>query len=158
MIAHIKSTIPGIGLSSDFISGFCGETEEDHNDTLSLLQEVGFDQAFMFAYSRREKTHAHRNYVYVLYLSLSIADRCVPVLSGIRDDVPEEVKQRRLSEVIATFHATARVKAQQEVGKTHVVLVEGVCLCRFFVITFRFPPSPPSVFCLHKKKQYKPPQ
>ena len=74
MIAHIKSTIPGIGLSSDFISGFCGETEEDHNDTLSLLQEVGFDQAFMFAYSRREKTHAHRNYVYVLYLSLSIAD------------------------------------------------------------------------------------
>jgi tRNA A37 methylthiotransferase MiaB len=49
-----------VGLSSDFISGFCGETEEQHQDTLSLLREVRFDQAFMFAYSMREKTNAHR--------------------------------------------------------------------------------------------------
>jgi tRNA A37 methylthiotransferase MiaB len=62
--------IPGVGLSSDFISGFCGETEEDHALTVRLLEEVGYDQAFMFAYSRRERTHAaHR----------------------LQDDVPPEV-------------------------------------------------------------------
>lgn len=62
LIDHIRSIIPDIALSSDFISGFCGETEEDHQDTLSLLRSVQYDQAFMFAYSLREKTHAHRNY------------------------------------------------------------------------------------------------
>ncbi len=62
VIERIKSTIPNCALSSDFISGFCGETEEDHKETLSLLREVKYDQAFMFAYSMREKTHAHRNY------------------------------------------------------------------------------------------------
>lgn len=55
----------GVAISSDFISGFCGETEEEHLDTLSLIREVKYAQAFMFAYSLREKTHAHRAYKYV---------------------------------------------------------------------------------------------
>ena len=62
--------------------GFCGETEEDHKDTLRLVRAVGYDMAYMFAYSMREKTPAHRNYV---------------------DDVPDDVKQRRLTELIAVF-------------------------------------------------------
>ena len=63
-------------------AGFCGETEEEHADTLSLLADTKYEQAFMFAYSLRERTHAARH---------------------LRDDVPEAVKQRRLQEVIATF-------------------------------------------------------
>ena len=59
---HIRERVPGVALSSDFISGFCGETEEQHRETLSLMREVGFEQAFMFAYSLREKTAAHRRY------------------------------------------------------------------------------------------------
>ncbi|KAI3901105.1 hypothetical protein MKW92_040652 [Papaver armeniacum] len=54
--------VPDVGISSDFICGFCGETEEEHADTISLLKAVGYDMAYMFAYSMREKTHAHRNY------------------------------------------------------------------------------------------------
>lgn len=73
LIDHIKSTIPGISLSSDFISGFCGETEDDHQQTLSLLKSVQYDQAFMFAYSMREKTHANRNYTYALVLLLNLS-------------------------------------------------------------------------------------
>ena len=60
LIERARQVIPHVKISSDFISGFCGETEEDHQLTLSLLKEVEFDTAFMFAYSMREKTHAHR--------------------------------------------------------------------------------------------------
>lgn len=95
----------GLGISSDFISGFCGETEVDHGDMLSLLRTVGFDQAFTYKYSRREQTYAG------LHLS---------------DDVPEDVKSRRLAEVVETFQLTAAVRNSLiEVGKLHVVLVEG---------------------------------
>jgi tRNA A37 methylthiotransferase MiaB len=59
-IGQMKEIIPNVSLSSDFISGFCGETEEDHQQTLSLLREVEFETAFMFAYSLRQGTHAHR--------------------------------------------------------------------------------------------------
>jgi tRNA A37 methylthiotransferase MiaB len=82
LIAHIKSIIPNISLSSDFISGFCGETEEEHHETLSLLEHVKYDHAYMFAYSQREKTHAHHKF---------------------EDNVPQETKSRRLQEVIATY-------------------------------------------------------
>ena len=72
----------GVTFSSDFISGFCGETEEEHEQTLALLRDVEFEQAFMYAYSMRERTHAwHR----------------------MQDDVPEPTKKRRLQEVVSTF-------------------------------------------------------
>lgn len=58
----VYSMSSGVAISSDFISGFCGETEEEHQDTLSLLRQVKYEHAFMFAYSLREKTHAHRAY------------------------------------------------------------------------------------------------
>lgn len=104
LIRRIRTIIPGVTLSTDLISGFCGETEEEHRETLSLLREVGFDQAFMFAYSKREPTHASRT---------------------MQDDVPAEVKQRRLSEVIETFHSVLQEKVRHEIGKKHVVLVEA---------------------------------
>ncbi len=105
LIDAIRNVIPGATISTDMISGFCGETEEEHQDTLSLMRNVKFDFAFMFAYSLREKTHAHRAMV---------------------DDVPAEVKNRRLREVIETFHSVLDEKIQAEVGTEKVVLVEGV--------------------------------
>ena len=105
LIDDVRSTIPDVAISSDFISGFCGETEEEHRDTLSLMEHVAYDQAYMFAYSMRGRTHAHRT---------------------MEDDVPEDVKMRRLNEVINVF----RTKVQErndamEVGRIRLVLVEG---------------------------------
>jgi len=104
LIDKAKAIIPDVAFSSDFISGFCGETEEEHKDTISLLKRVQYEQAFTFAYSLREKTAASKK---------------------LTDDVPEEVKQRRLAEVIETFREAAKEKAKGEIGKTHLVLVEG---------------------------------
>ncbi|KAI4327679.1 hypothetical protein L6164_020108 [Bauhinia variegata] len=104
LVQKIRSIVPDVGISSDFICGFCGETEEDHLDTLSLVKAVGYDMAFMFAYSMREKTHAHRNYV---------------------DDVPEEVKQRRLTELIEAFRESTGQCFDSQVGTIQLVLVEG---------------------------------
>lgn len=106
LIDDVKSTIPDVALTSDFISGFCGETDEEHQDTLSLMEYVKYDQAFMFAYSMRGKTHASRS---------------------MEDDVPEEIKKRRLSEVIATFRHNVQEKNEEmELGKLRLVLVEGM--------------------------------
>lgn len=105
LVSRVREILPGAALSSDFISGFCGETEDNHQDTLSLLREVQFERAFMFAYSLREKTHAHR---------------------ALADNVPEPVKQRRLREVIDTFTPLSRARNDAEVGRTHLVLVEGL--------------------------------
>ncbi|CEO99522.1 hypothetical protein PBRA_007255 [Plasmodiophora brassicae] len=104
LIATVRDKIPGCSLTSDFISGFCGETEEDHHMTLDLIRKTGYTHAFMFAYSQREKTHAHQ---YLL------------------DDVPDDVKSRRLREVTETHHDLARSNAMRNVGSTQVVLVEG---------------------------------
>jgi tRNA A37 methylthiotransferase MiaB len=60
LIEHVREIIPGVALSSDFIAGFCGETDEQFEDTASLLEIVKYDMAFLFAYSMRERTHAHR--------------------------------------------------------------------------------------------------
>ena len=60
LIDHIRSILPDVSLSSDFISGFCGETEEEHQETLTLLQRVRFDHAFLFAYSQRDGTVAQK--------------------------------------------------------------------------------------------------
>lgn len=104
LVQKIRHIIPDVGLTSDFICGFCGETEEEHQDTLSLMKAVGYDMAYMFAYSMREKTHAHRNYV---------------------DDVPDDVKQRRLTELIEAFRESTGKCFDSQVGSVQLVLVEG---------------------------------
>ncbi|KAI8321289.1 hypothetical protein GQ54DRAFT_240612, partial [Martensiomyces pterosporus] len=78
LVRHIREVIPDVTFSTDVIAGFCGETEAEHKDTVSMMELVGFDTAFMFAYSMREKTHAHRKF---------------------KDDVPQDVKGRRLEEI-----------------------------------------------------------
>ncbi|XP_056129175.1 CDK5 regulatory subunit-associated protein 1 [Lampris incognitus] len=104
LVENTKRIIPGVSLSSDFISGFCGETEEDHQQTLSLIREVGYNLGFLFAYSMRKKTHAFHH---------------------LQDDVPTEVKRRRLEELISVFREeAARVNANL-IGSTQLVLVEG---------------------------------
>lgn len=104
LVKNIKRIIPEVSLSSDFISGFCGETEDDHHQTLSLIRNVGYNVGFLFAYSMRKKTYAsHR----------------------LQDDVPAEVKQQRLEECISVFREeAARVNAAL-IGSTQLVLVEG---------------------------------
>lgn len=104
LVGRMRAAIPGVALSSDFIVGFCGETDAEHADTLSLLEAVRYDHAYLFAYSLREKTHAHRHYA---------------------DDVPHDVKQRRLRQVIDVFQRCAREKAAAQVGTYAVVLVDG---------------------------------
>ena len=105
LIESARSLIPSVSLSSDFITGFCGELEEEHADTLSLMSEVKFDHAFMFAYSMRGKTHAHRK---------------------MSDDVPEDVKAKRLQEIIDLFRTTVQEKNEnEEMGAKRLVLVEG---------------------------------
>ncbi|GAB2279506.1 hypothetical protein Dimus_014146 [Dionaea muscipula] len=104
LVQKIRRIVPHVALTSDFICGFCGETEEEHLETLSLVKTVGYDMAYMFAYSMREKTHAHRNYI---------------------DDVPEDVKQRRLAELIESFRESTGQRYDSQVGTVQLVLVEG---------------------------------
>ncbi len=104
LIERARKICPEVSLSTDIIAGFCGETEEEHQDTLSLLSEVEYDHAFMFIYSERPDTYAARKY---------------------RDDVPEDVKKRRLSEIITLQNSISRKKNEQEIGQLHTVLVEG---------------------------------
>ncbi len=103
-IAAIKKYMPDCGLSTDIICGFCGETDEEHEDTKSLMLEVGFDYAYMFNYSERPKTLAERKY---------------------SDDVLEEVKTKRLAEVIVIQRKLSLESNQRDVGKTFKVLIEG---------------------------------
>ena len=104
-VAKIRSVIPGCGLTTDVIAGFCGETEQDHRDTLLLMEEVCFDGAFMFQYSERPGTLAARKYP---------------------DDIPDEVKTARLNEIIALQGRMSLKSNQKEIGNRHVVLIEGV--------------------------------
>ena len=104
-IDAIKKLIPDCGLSTDIIAGFCTETEEDHQATLSLMKYVGYDYAFMFKYSERPDTIAAKRY---------------------DDDVPEEVKSRRLTEIIALQQELALASNKNDIGKTFEVLVEKV--------------------------------
>ena len=106
LVQKARDMIPGVAISSDFISGFCGETEEQHLDTISLMREIKFDQAYMYAYSLREKTNAAYHY---------------------DDDVSQEIKLRRLREVIDTFRQMAQEKNEAEaVGKIQLCLVDGM--------------------------------
>lgn len=103
-IAAVKRILPDCGLSTDVFCGFCTETEEDQADTLSLMREVGFDTAFMFKYSERPGTFAARHY---------------------KDDVPEEVKIARLTEIINLQNELSLSSNRRDIGKTFEVLVEG---------------------------------
>ncbi len=100
----IREVIPDCGISTDVITGFCTETEEEHQDTLSLFDYGKFDFAFMYKYSERSGTLAARRY---------------------KDDIPEEVKGRRLSEIIDLQHKNSIIKNNSEIGTTHIVLIEG---------------------------------
>lgn len=103
-VAKIRSTMPECGITTDVIAGFCTETEEDHRQTLSLFEEVGFYWAFMFAYSDRPGTLANRT---------------------MKDDVPPEVKNRRLQEIIELQNRKSLEEYRKMIGKTVTVLVEG---------------------------------
>lgn len=104
LVDKMRSIIPGVSLSTDIITGFCDETEEEHRDTMTLMENVEYDLAYMFAYSERERTLAHRKY---------------------EDNVPEDVKKRRLSEIISQQMNIQEKNNRQEIGKRHLVLVEG---------------------------------
>ncbi len=103
-VEAIWKYLPGASISTDIIAGFCGESEEDHRQTLSLMEWAGFDFSFMFKYSERPDTFAAKHYV---------------------DDVPEHVKTRRLNEIIDLQTRLSLASKQKEVGQTHEVLVEG---------------------------------
>ena len=103
-VKRIREIMPECGLSTDVISGFCTETEEEHQDTLSLMEQCRFDMAYMFSYSERPGTLAERRY---------------------EDDVPEEVKKRRLEEIIQLQHVHQQESYPKDIGGTFEVLIEG---------------------------------
>jgi tRNA-2-methylthio-N6-dimethylallyladenosine synthase len=104
LVERAKKIVPGVSLSTDIITGFCGETEEEHRDTLSLMEAVRYEHAYMFMYSERPDTYAARKYT---------------------DDVPEAVKKRRLTEIIELQSRISLESNRAEIGREHVVLVEG---------------------------------
>lgn len=104
LIDRARAIVPDLALSTDIIAGFCGETEEEHRDTLSLLEAVRFDHAFMFAYSERPHTFAARKF---------------------EDDVAGDVKKRRLAEIIELQQSISADRNRERVGRRETVLVEG---------------------------------
>ena len=104
LIDDIRRLIPDCGISQDMIAGFPGETEEDHQETLSLMEYVKYDFGFMFAYSERPGTLAARK---------------------LEDDIPDTVKKRRLQEIIALQQKHSLYRTRQHLGKVEEVLIEG---------------------------------
>ncbi len=103
-VARIREIIPDCGISSDIIAGFCTETEEDHQETLSLMEIAQYDLSYMYFYSERPGTLAAKRYV---------------------DDIPEEVKKRRLQEIVDKQWILSNESNKRDVGKTFEVLIEG---------------------------------
>lgn len=103
-VDRIREILPGCGISSDIIAGFCTETEEDHEDTLSMMKYSGYDLSYMFFYSERPGTLAQRRY---------------------KDDIPEDVKKRRLQEIVDLQNALSKQSNLKDLGKTFQVLIEG---------------------------------
>lgn len=103
-IAAIRRYMPDCAITTDLIAGFCGETEEDHLQTLSLMREVGYESAYMFKYSERPNTFSARHFA---------------------DDVPDDVKGRRLNEIIALQNELSVESNRRDVGKEFTILVEG---------------------------------
>jgi tRNA-2-methylthio-N6-dimethylallyladenosine synthase len=104
-IDSIRTIMPDCAISTDVIAGFCGETEEQHQNTVSLMNQVGYDMAYMFKYSERPKTLAERKY---------------------EDDIPEESKGKRLTEIIDAQMLKSAACTKKHLGKVQRVLVEGV--------------------------------
>ena len=104
-IEAIRRILPGCAISTDIITGFCSETEQEFQDTISLMNQVRFDFAYMFAYSERPGTLAERKYA---------------------DDVSPEDKQRRLAEIVALQQQHSAERTQEGLGQIHEVLVEGI--------------------------------
>lgn len=104
LIKHIRARIPGVSLSTDMICGFCGETDEEFADTISLMEDVRYNVAYLFAYSMREKTTAHRRY---------------------KDDVPQEMKIQRLNEMVRVFRKGATEAQSKFNGTEQLILIEG---------------------------------
>jgi tRNA-2-methylthio-N6-dimethylallyladenosine synthase len=104
-IRAIREIIPGCGITTDVFSGFCSESEEDHLETLSLMEQVQFDTSFMYKFSMRPGTYAHTHF---------------------EDDVSEEIKLRRLEEIIALQSRISNESNRRDIGKTFEVLAEGV--------------------------------
>jgi tRNA-2-methylthio-N6-dimethylallyladenosine synthase len=103
-INAIRKYMPDCAISTDIITGFCGETDEEHQDTISLMKEVQFDFAYMFKYSERPKTLAERRF---------------------EDDIPDAVKGSRLNEIIELQLQHSRLSNEKQIGKTVKVLIEG---------------------------------
>jgi tRNA-2-methylthio-N6-dimethylallyladenosine synthase len=103
-IAAIKRIIPNCAISTDIITGFCGETEDQHKETLTLMDAVKYDYAFMYKYSERPKTLAERRF---------------------EDDIPDEIKGRRLEEIIAMKTKHSLISNEQQIGTIQKVLIEG---------------------------------
>jgi tRNA-2-methylthio-N6-dimethylallyladenosine synthase len=103
-VDRIREIMPDCGLSSDVIAGFCTETEEDHRETLAMMEYVGYDFSYMFFYSERPGTLAHRRY---------------------EDDIPEAVKKRRLQEIVDLQNKLSHKSNLKDLGKTFKVLIEA---------------------------------
>jgi tRNA-2-methylthio-N6-dimethylallyladenosine synthase len=103
-VDRIREILPGCGISSDIIAGFCTETEEDHHDTLSIMEYSNYDYSYMFFYSERPGTLAQRRY---------------------KDDIPEEVKKRRLAEIVEMQNRLSLASNKKDIGKTFEILIEG---------------------------------
>jgi len=103
-VDRIREVMPDCGISSDVISGFCTETEDDHKDTLNMMEHSAYDMSYMFIYSERPGTLAHRRY---------------------RDDIPEEIKKRRLVEIVELQNRLSLESNKKDLGKTFKVLIEG---------------------------------
>jgi tRNA-2-methylthio-N6-dimethylallyladenosine synthase len=103
-INRIREIIPDCGISSDIITGFCTETEEDHRDTMDLMEFARYDMSYMFFYSERPGTLAARRY---------------------EDDIPEETKKKRLDEIVKLQNRLSLASNKNDLGKTFEVLIEG---------------------------------
>jgi tRNA-2-methylthio-N6-dimethylallyladenosine synthase len=103
-VDRIREIIPDCGISSDIIAGFCTETEEEHADTLSIMDYSKYDMSYMFFYSERPGTLAAKRY---------------------QDDIPEGIKKRRLQEIVEKQNRLSKESYQQDIGKTYRVLIEG---------------------------------
>ena len=103
-VDRIREIMPDCGISSDIIAGFCTEEDEDHNDTLSIMEYSGYDMSYMFFYSERPGTLAERRY---------------------KDDIPEDVKKKRLQEIVELQGKLSFASNKKDIGKTFTVLIEG---------------------------------
>lgn len=105
LIQHVREVLPNVALSSDFICGYCGESEEQFQETLSLINEVKYNVAYLFPYSMREKTTAFRKY---------------------QDDVRHDVKIKRLQRMVQAFRENAQLLHDKLIGTTQLILIENV--------------------------------